>query len=207
MTQKGDWSIPVTLELRKNMEEIFRAAYDNGCSLREDALILFEASRFPRAAALTILAKEEFSKAFILIISAGQGRWDSNLFKALRKHPEKQGMSEAMKGFLDWFTDCNKWRIKFNQSALIPISLSRYPEREKIEEFISRGKSCIKKPVKDFLKQECFYVGYDERAKMTCSPVSIGQNEAQSCLDETEKLKVIIELAMDDYKNRILRNL
>jgi AbiV family abortive infection protein len=201
MPQKGDWSVPVTPELRQDMEKTARAAYENACILRQDAITLFEADRFPRAAALAILAEEEFSKAFILIISAGQSRWDSNIFKALRRHPEKQGMSEAMRGYFDWFVGYNKWRVEFNQSALIPIPLSRYPDREKMEAIISSGKSCIKKPIKDFLKQDCFYVGCDEKARLSCKPDSIGQKEAQSCLDQSEQFKVITELALDNYRN------
>jgi len=204
MTQKDDWSVPVTPELQKNMEETARAAYENGCSLKEDAIILFKADRFPRAAALAILSEEEFSKAFILINCAGQGRWDSNVFKALRRHPEKQGFSEAMRGYSDWFIDCNKWRMEFNKSALIPIALSRYPDRKNLEAIISKGKSHIEKPIKDFLKQDCFYVGYDKRAKISSKPNSISQKEAQIYLDESDKFKALTELAMKDYSKRCL---
>jgi AbiV family abortive infection protein len=204
MAQKDDWSVSVTPELQKNMEETAHAAYENGCNLRQDAITLFEAARFPRAAALAILAEEEFSKAFILIICAGQGRWDSNVFKALRRHPEKQGMSEAMRGFYDWFNDCNKWRMEYNKSALIPIPLSQYPDRKNLEDIISKGKSYIAKPKKDFLKQDCFYVGYDKRAKISSKPNSIGQNEAQRFLDESDKFKALTELAMEDYSKRYL---
>ena len=96
MDKKSDWVVTVTKELRQDMEITARAAYKNGCNLRQDAIVLFEAGRFPRAAALAILAEEEFSKAFILIISAQQGRWDSTIFKSLRRHSSKQAMSETM---------------------------------------------------------------------------------------------------------------
>jgi AbiV family abortive infection protein len=202
MSKKSDWAVPVTPELRQDMEKTSRAAYENGCSLRQDAITLFEAGRFPRAAALAILAEEEFSKAFMLIICAGQGRWDSNIFKALRRHPEKQGLSKAVMGLLDLFDAYNKRVMEMNQFRLIPIPFSRYPSKEKIEEVISKGKSCIKKPKKDFLKQECFFVGCDERAELTCIPDSIGGKEAQSCLDESEKFKKITESAFDEYNKR-----
>ena len=202
MSKKSDWAVPVTPELRQDMEKTSRAAYGNGCSLKQDAITLFEAGRFPRAAALAILAEEEFSKAFMLIICAGQGRWDSNVFKALRKHPEKQGFSEATRGLLDLFVAHNKRVMEMNRCALIPIPLSRYPGHEKMEAIISKAKSRIAKPIKDFLKQDCFYVGYDERAKLSCTPDSIGQKEAQSCLDESEQFKVITELALGEYRNR-----
>ena len=202
MSKKSDWVVPVTPELRQDMEETVRAAYENGCSLRQDAITLFEARRFPRATALAILAEEEFSKAFMLIICAKQGRWDSNIFKALRRHPEKQGISEAMRGYLDWFIASNKRIMDLNRFALIPIPLSRYPDHGTMEVIISKGKSCLEKPKKDFLKQDCFYIGYDERAKLSCTPDSIGQKEAQSCLDQSEQFRVITELAFDDYRNK-----
>jgi len=201
MTPKSDWAIPVTPELRQDMEETGRAAYENGCRLRQDAITLFEAGRFPRAAALAILAEEEFSKAFMLIICAKQGRWDSNIFKALRRHPEKQGISEAMRDYLNWFVAYNKRVMERNQFALIPIPPSIYPDHEKMKALISKAKSRLAKPIKDFLKQDCFYIGYDERAKLSCTPDSIGQKEAQSCLDESEQFKVITELALGDYSN------
>jgi AbiV family abortive infection protein len=189
------------------MEETARAAYENGCSLRQDAITLFEAARFPRAAALAILAEEEFSKALIIILCSGQPRWDSNIFKALRRHLEKQSLSETMRSYYGWFVANHKRVMERNRFALIPIPFSIYPDHEKMEAIISKGKSYIKKPIKDFLKQDCFYVSCDERAKLSCTPDSIGQKEAQSCLDESDEFREITELAMDDYKNRILRKL
>ena len=201
MGKKSEWVVPVTAELRRDMEETARAAYENGCSLRQDATTLFEADRFPRAAALAILAEEEFSKAFILIISAKQGRWDSNIFKALRRHSEKQGISEAMRGYFDWFVSNYRRVMEMNRFTLIPRQTSIYPGHAKMDEIISKAKSRIAKPVKDFLKQDSFYVRCDERAKISCKPDSIGQKEAQSCLDESEAFKLITELALGDYIN------
>jgi AbiV family abortive infection protein len=200
MSKKGDWAVPINPQLRQNIEETARAAYENGCSLRQDATILFEAGRFPRAAALAVLAEEEFSKAFMLIISARQGRWDSNIFKALHKHPEKQGLSYAMRDYLDQFVAHSKRIMEIDRCALIPIPLSIYPSDEKMEAIISKAKSRIAKPIKDFLKQNCFYVSCDNRAKLICKPDSIGQKEAQSCLDESEQFKVITELSLNNYQ-------
>ena len=45
-----------------------RLAYDNGKALLDDAELLFDNKRFARAGSLAILAFEEFSKSFILLI-------------------------------------------------------------------------------------------------------------------------------------------
>ena len=202
MSKKGDWSVPVTSELRRNMEETARAAYENGCSLIKDAVTLFEVGRFPRAAALAILAEEEFSKSFMLINCAMQSRWDSAIFNALFRHAEKQAFTESMRNLLELCDTRNKRINQINQCQLIPIPFAKYPSKEKIDEVISKGKSRIKKPIKDFLKQNCFFVRCDEKATLQCKPNSIGQNEAQSCLEESEEFRKITELQYDEYSKR-----
>ena len=152
-------------ELRRNMEETARAAYENGSSLIKDALTLFEAGRFPRAAALAILAGEEFSKSFMLINCAMYNRWDSAIFNALFTHAKKQAFSESLMDFLELCDTRNRRINQINQCQLIPIPFSKYPSKEKIEEVISKGKSRIKKPIKDFLKQDCFFVRCDDRKR------------------------------------------
>jgi AbiV family abortive infection protein len=206
MSKKGDWSVPVTSELRRNMEKTARAAYENGCSLIKDAVILFEVGRFPRAAALAILAEEEFSKSFMLINCAIQSRWDSAIFNALFRHAEKQAFTESMRDFLELCDTRNKIINQINQCQLIPISFSKHPSKEKIEEVISRGKSRIKEPIKDLLKQNCFFVRCDMKATLQCKPDLIGQKEAQSCLEESEEFRKITELQYDEYSKSKFSN-
>jgi hypothetical protein len=101
VAKQNEWSKIVTPRIKGNMGESARAAYQNGCALHDDALLLFDGERFPRSAALAILAEEEFSKAFILFISVNQGRWDSDIYKALRQHPQKQGIAEGMRAHFE----------------------------------------------------------------------------------------------------------
>ena len=202
MSKKRDWSVPVNSELRRNMEETARAAYENGCSLIRDAFTLFEVGRFPRAAALAILAEEEFSKSFMLINCAMQSRWDSAIFNALFRHAEKQAFTESMVDLIESCNTRNKRINQINQCQLIPIPFSKYPCKDKIEEVISKGKSRIKKPIKDFLKQNCFYVRCDEKATLQSKPDWIGQNEVQSCLEASEKFRQIAEQQFDEYSKR-----
>ena len=207
MGKKPDWSLPVTSELRQNMEETARSAYENGCNLIKDAVTLFDVGRFARAAALAILAGEEFSKSFMLINCAMYNRWDSAIFNALFRHSEKQAFSESLMNLLELCDTRNRRINQINKCQLIPIPFSRYPSRENIEEVISKGKSRIKKPIKDFLKQNCFYVRCDEKATLQCKPDSIGQNEAQSCLEDSEEFRKITELQFNEYSKRKIQPL
>lgn len=201
MGKNGDWVISVTPQLKSDMEDTARAAYENGNDLRQDALTLYESGRHSRAAALAVLAEEEYSKAFILKICAEQGRWDSNIYKALRKHPEKQGISEAMREYFSWYVDNYKRVMEMNRFAFIPVQPSSYPGDEKMTAILSTAKSRLKKPIKDFLKQDSFYVGIDGSAKILSTPSKIGKAEAKSCLDESLVFKIITEILLGDYSN------
>jgi len=201
MGEKHDWAVPVTPELRQDMEETARAAYENGLELRQDALKLFEACRYPRAAALAILAEEEFSKAFILKICAQKGRWDSSIYKALRRHPEKQGISEAMREYFNWFIDNYKKVMEMNRFSFVQAQPSLYPGNEKMDIILSKAKSRFKKPIKDFLKQDSIYVGISKSAKISSTPDQIGIKKAKVCLEESLVFKVITEVLFGDYSN------
>ena len=48
--------------------QLFRAALSNGNDLLDDALVLADADRFPRAYALAVLAWEELSKAELCLM-------------------------------------------------------------------------------------------------------------------------------------------
>jgi hypothetical protein len=131
-----------------------------------------------------------------------QSRWDSAIFNALFKHGKKQAFTESMRDLLELCDTRNERINQINQCQLIPIPFSKYHSKEKIDEVISKGKSRIKKPIKDFLKQNCFFVRCDEKATLQCKPNSIGQNEAQSCLEESEEFRKITELQYDEYSKR-----
>jgi AbiV family abortive infection protein len=199
MSKKKDWSVQVTSELRRNMEETACAAYKNGCSLINDSITLFEVGRFPRAAALAILAEEEFSKCFILLNGATYNRWDSNLYEALYNHSKKQAFSESMRDLLELFIAHNKRIEEINRGMLIKIPFSKYPPKEKIEEVILKGQSHITNRIKDLLKQDCFFVRCDKMGKIERTPDTIGQEEAKSCFEDAEAFKKIAEYQYEEY--------
>jgi len=53
---------------RDDLLALFRAALSNGNDLLDDALVLADADRFPRAYALAVLAWEELSKAELCLM-------------------------------------------------------------------------------------------------------------------------------------------
>ena len=201
MGKKGYWVVQVTPEIRRDMEKTAHAAYKNGSNLRQDAVTLFDACRYPRAVALAILAEEEFSKALILQASAEQGRWDSNLYKALHKHPEKQGIVEGIMAHAIWFVGHAKFIERLNRVSLVQVRPSTHPGNKEMEEILSKVKSYFKKPIKDKLKQNSIYVGIDKSGKIASKPDQIGKEEAEACLNKSYKMNVITEVAFGDYSN------
>lgn len=196
--KKGEWSKPVTTQIKNNMEESARAAYLNGCALCDDARLLFDAERFARSAALAILAEEEFSKAFILLICVGQGRWDSSIYQALRKHPEKQGVAEGMRIHFDWFLQNYKQVMEMNRFSPVEAQPTVIPSDEKVNEIIQKAKNNFSKPIRDYLKQDALYVSLNEDAKVGSGPSAVGREDAQRCLDESTKFRVITEVLLGD---------
>jgi AbiV family abortive infection protein len=198
VSKQVGWTKVVTPRLKRNIEESAQAAYLNGCLLHEDAMFLFADERYPRAAALAILAEEEFSKAFVLRICAGQSRWDSNIHTALRKHSTKQGIAEAMRDHFDWFNENYRRVMKMNRFSLVQSQPATVPNKEKMTEIINKAKSRFAKPIRDYLKQAAFYVSVDEDAKPESVPNSVGKDDAQQCLDESEKFKFVVEVLSGD---------
>nr|WP_255777291.1 AbiV family abortive infection protein [Halomonas desiderata] len=183
------------------MERAAHATYENGCALRDDALVLYEASRFARATALAVLAEEEFSKAFMLIICVGQDRWDSNIYKALTKHGDKQGISAAMREYAEWFVDNYKRVEAANRYSLVRRKPSMHPGDERMKEILETAKNTAKRPPKDKVKQRSFYVGIGKDGRATSIPGSGSQKQACEYLSECRVFQVITEVALGNYSN------
>jgi AbiV family abortive infection protein len=195
---KEDWVKPVTPKRKLNMEASARAAYENGCQILDDANILFDADRFPRALALAILSDEEFSKAFFLKSCANSGRWDSRIFESLRKHSAKQGVAQAMRDYFEWFKTTNGWRINANGRALIKMPLTFMPSQNEREDINNRAKKTLSKPKRDYLKQDALYVSIDQEAKIVRKPSSIEREHALAAIDEARKFRAVVEASFGD---------
>jgi len=199
--KNNEWIDTMTPLLKKNMAQASEEAYKNGCSLIDDAMILFKANRYARTTALSVLAEEEFSKAFILTICQEQDRWDSTIFKSLTRHSEKQGIAEAMRSYFEWFLNNFKNIMESNRNSAIPAQSAIYPGEAFMEKNLGMARSRFKKPIKDYMKQEGFYVGVTRKAEIKSLPSSISESHAKLTLEEANTFKIITEISVGNYDN------
>ena len=176
------------------------ACYSNACDLLADATMLSASSSWPRAAAMAILAEEEFSKAFMLRICADQGRWDSNIYNALRKHSSKQGISQALREWLELVVP-NALRIEeMNKHAFIQSQPSMFLTSNDLGPILDRARKTLAKSSRDFLKQDALYVGIDESASTTSTPRTTTQAVAEACIGEARKFRAGLDLMSRDER-------
>ena len=192
--KRVEWVKEVTPKLKSNMIVAAEAAYENGCDIHAEATLLLASNCFARAAALAILAEEEFSKSFILRTCAVQGRWDSNVFSSLRKHSNKQGISEAMRNYFDWFTENYRKVMELNRCSFIQCEPAFLPDTAQLEAMKKKAAATFTRPERDYFKQDCFYVSIDEDVRLKSRPNFIDRMLAQQCLDEADKFKVVVEV-------------
>ncbi len=87
---------------------------ENGARLAEDVTLLAEMDRIPTAFFISVLAREEFAKAFVLILAHRENLpWTTKLQEALRNHVCKQLVSHILceLSTIDLFdpVHINKW--------------------------------------------------------------------------------------------------
>ncbi|MFQ6334748.1 AbiV family abortive infection protein [Methylophilus sp. 3sh_L] len=186
---KEGWVKAVNEKLQKDLELVAQAAYDNGCELLNDAQFLYEAHRYSRATALSILAEEELSKAFTLKLSAANKRWDSNLYSALRSHANKQGLAEALVEYIIWLK---------KSIELVGGLAWTFSDEEKFKEVVAKAKKRLRKPVKDHLKQDALYVSLHENGKLKSRPKDITRADAENSLHSAEIFQIMVALLFDD---------
>lgn len=77
-----------------DLQPAIKAALDNAARLADDAIFLAEFDKIQTAFIISVLAREEFAKGFVLILSQSeQLPWTTNLQDALRNHVCKQLVS------------------------------------------------------------------------------------------------------------------
>lgn len=77
-----------------DLQSAIKAALDNAARLAEDATFLAEFDKIQTAFVISVLAREEFAKGFLLILSQSeQLPWTTKLQDALRSHVCKQLVS------------------------------------------------------------------------------------------------------------------
>lgn len=196
MNNHKSWSDTATPKLKDDIEHIAVAAYANACDLLHDAMILLREDRLARAGALVILSEEEFSKAFILLVCAQQNRWDSEIMDALKRHPKKQGIADAMRMYFEWFVDNYRRVMEMNQFSFVPATPATLPSQKQWEEIICKTKKRMKKAKKEQYKQSLLYVGFDRTAKIIFNPREADKKEIENYFKEAEGFKEVVEIAL-----------
>jgi len=196
MAKKQGWKKVVTPNRKLRLEESAQASFENGCALHEDALVLYSSGRFARAAALAVLAEEEFSKAFLLSTCAVEQRWDSNIFKSLREHNMKQSLAEVLRDQVDWYTRAYHSSVAAGDAPEVQELLATNPPPEIDAERREKAEKRWKNPIKDYLKQNAFYVSIDEEGAIKSVPGRLGESEAKQCIDESEKIRMALHILL-----------
>jgi AbiV family abortive infection protein len=163
MSERKLWTDIVTPELKSAIHQAALASYANACELMKDAKILWRENRHARSGVLIILSEEEFSKAFILLICAQQNRWDSVIFDALLRHPEKQGIAEGMREYYNG-------AMKMSQFSSVPITPAILPDQERFEELTTNAKKVIKHQKKKNTSNHYCTLGLIEKEKSFVTP-------------------------------------
>lgn len=165
---------PAPVLTRTQLAEIARAALDNSASLLDDARVLLDAGRWPRAHALAVLAAEEFGKFFLCIVagqtveSADAAAW-KNFWQRFSSHRVK---------FAAWFgqyVDQQNWGPVGSEGD---EGWGRAWDSRKDEAFKH-----------DVAKQAGLYVGFDVTAGVTSIPAEVlGEKRAAELVGMVEPI-------------------
>jgi AbiV family abortive infection protein len=204
MTKNDKWEETITPELEDKLLIIAQASYRNACDILKDSITLYEAGSIPRAGALAILSEEEFSKSFVFVICVNEHRWDSEIFLGVKRHPEKQSISESMREYVKWFIG-NYNRVKqMNKSLLYPMTPARMPGHVHLNDWLHRAKKSVKKAKKEKYKQSLIYVDFNKQAQLTSEPRQAKIEDVEECINEAKKIKEVVEIILkyqtDNFK-------
>ena len=119
----------------ETLSETISACIANGKKLLEDAKFLFDWDRFSTALALSVLAQEEFAKAFLLQLVVDEViPWLPEVHRSMARHQCKHLLAIVME-WLPLF-DCDKCMAQFNlnetrrnqKMACLQRSIERYKQ-------------------------------------------------------------------------------
>ncbi|PIU22914.1 MAG: hypothetical protein COT13_05845 [Chloroflexi bacterium CG08_land_8_20_14_0_20_45_12] len=191
-----------------NMGHLFEAisaSLENGDRLLEDAQYLLDFERYPTAYALSILAQEEFAKAFLLhLIDAGAIPWNSEVRRTLRDHTCKQLFAVVM-DFLEPDFDEFIRRLKGDKSmdlrfparisgALNIIRYEKVPRQDESAWKMESDPSCDPQAREvadgqiDKRKQDALYVRLAKNGQVASIPSRIGATEATEEFEKAARL-------------------
>ncbi len=188
--------------------EAISACVANGQRLLEDAEWLYDSDRNPTTLALTILAEEEFAKAFFLfLLQEGAIPSTPEVWRALRDHHCKHLLTIMME-YLHPGDDLIIPRLEaqYSPGRRLPrdvasaVNLLRYDKIRKWEAPDSEGlepehyaSEAKRRPLKtDKTKQSAIYVEISRDGRVRNTPVTIATDQI---IGEREKCSRLLDLA------------
>ena len=198
---------------RDTFSDAIRASLDNAKRLLSDAEWLGLENSAPTVYALSVLAQEEFAKAFILhLVSAGCIPWDSETRKMLRDHSCKQ-LFTLILDFLEPEFEAFIERIQQRQDDIekgvkrpvFPphiadaINIIRHEKAAKHgyrNDWVDENETpCDEMARKigngyiDKLKQDALYVNIGKTGQVISTPLRITPDIAEAELRKTDRLR------------------
>lgn len=191
-----------------NTSQFFKssdACLQNGERLWEDARRMSDFEHLPSAYALSILAQEEFAKAFLLhLIGEHIIPWNTEIQRSLQDHSCKHLLVLIM----DWLNPPIEEFIAKLKEPYFPshvASALNIYRHEKIGRWESRNWCWAEKPEYDSaakkvsqgyidrLKQDALYVRISKTGEIASLPSAITNNEVEKELEKSERLGELVK--------------
>jgi AbiV family abortive infection protein len=194
-----------------NLHQAIVESYASGDRLAEDAQYLCDFKRYPTAFSLSILAQEEFAKAFLLqLVMDGSLPWNLQVQRALRSHSCKQLAALIMdflerKDFFDWYPKAD-WIKRISEvpnHVLDAIQLLVHEfvygrHRSDWKDSDSRPLDPLAKQVADGMidrhKQNGFYVQIAFNGTVASSPLQVLRKTCISELERTRRVRGVLHV-------------
>lgn len=197
-------------EINEKLTPTIRDVLTNAGRLLDDARYLCDFEKYPSSFALSVLAQEEYAKAFLLhLIEVGAIPWTPEVRRILHDHTAKQLLSTIM-DFLQPpdFDEFELWMKKREESghaippnirdALNIIRHEKIPREGEWSWIDEEDQPCDPQARKvadghlDRQKQDALYVRVGKTGQTACTPNNISKERAASELEKTERLSQLL---------------
>src|SRR5690606_33518710 len=183
------------------------AAVRNGTRLTEDAEFLLDLERFGSAYALSILAQEEFAKAFLLsCVASGALPWSERVRHALRDHVCKNlttmvldflcpDLDEFLRRYRADSTTDDPWKLPPPVVDAVHVLVhERFPRARRLDWLSPDDAPLDRKTIEiaggslDRRKQDAIYVDIDRNGQVHSSPENVSRKHALEELERAQRI-------------------
>lgn len=201
-----------TKPTKQVLSESLTATLDNARRLADDAGYLYDCDRYPSSFALSILAQEEYAKAFMLhLVETGAIPWNDEVRRILRDHSTKQLLmlvmdflepdEEKFGGFMALLESRRKGNYYLPPHVVDAVHIIRHekvPRRGEADWMIDSDRPCdsLARQVADGKfdreKQGALYVQIARDGRVTRTPVAISKEVAEAELERMKRVGQLI---------------